>query len=147
MGLLKEDDPMHRRTIDYINKVAEAEGFTVSLEETHANQALLCAVHDACRSSEPEDLEALKNLAYELAWASRLSVQQGTFHKEPATEEELEHYHRLFNYAAPRLDIRDTEYRDAEPRELDIEYTVESDDDTVLKLKPGTQLGLFDEQS
>jgi len=135
--LLNESDPLHKRCIEYMNKLAERNGYTYSLEETHANRELLCAVWDACVNNT--DPEHLKSLCTALVEASRVGVLQGIQHAEPA---DIDEYHRLFNFVAPRLALNDTRFSEPGRVELGLTWSFEADDKAVEKLTPGKQLTL-----
>lgn len=134
------DDERTARCVRYMDKVAKTEGFSYSLQETHWNRAHLIALYDALKMDGVSNAQ-LKALSYELAQASRLSVMQGCTHPEP---KDMEEYSRLFHDPSPRLDLHDVLYEHPRPKDVVLSYSVDSDDDEMMKLKPGAQLSLFD---
>lgn len=68
-----------------------------------------------------------------------VSTQQGILHKEP-TEKEFARIKKLFCFTGDILDIHDTRFTPLEPRVLEIEYTIEADNKSALKLEPNVQM-------
>jgi hypothetical protein len=146
--LLKTDDQMHARVIAFMDEIAKRNKFKYCLEESHANRELLIAVWDMCNmtaaNQSKDNLDKLRELAYELVWASRMGEMMKCHFKEPDSET-MDDIRRLFNCSPLRLDYQDKRYVEIEPQLIsELKYTLETDDDSVLKLQPNVQMGLFE---
>ncbi len=141
-GLTAPLSEVQRRCVDYMQRVADTEGFELSLKPTHANQELMCALWDLTNSSE-SSVEKLKAMSYELAQLSKVPMMQGLKFPEPS-HEELEELERLFNRPIGVLNTCDSKYIPMEAHQIYIEFELESDDTEALKLTPNVQLSLFD---
>jgi len=150
MTLFKpESDPMHKRVIEFMDRVADEHKFRYSLDESLANRDLLIAVWEMCQitaaTQSRENLDRLRGLAYELVWASKMGEMMKCYHKEP-TPEDMERIQILFQYPLNRLDYEDVVWTNVPRVFVDVEYTIETDNEDVLKLQPNVQLKLFDEE-
>ena len=132
--MFENPNKKEKRCLDFIEAVAVKNGFEYSLVPSHRNRDLLCSLYDLCieaAAGKLEDMDTLKKLCIEIAYASMVSEQQGILHPEP---ESMEDYQILFGYVGSGLDITDTKYHPVEPRPTELKFTIEADAEYVLNL-------------
>lgn len=138
--MFSNPDPKTKKVVEYMEYYAEKHGYILEWQENSLNRDVYVLLRDAIDNDHPR--ETIKALAESMVVASSAPMMQGCLHPEPGPDL-LEEYQRLFNFIDPVLNLRDTKYRRPSGILMDIEYTIESDNEAILRDMPGVQLKLW----
>lgn len=141
--MLDISQPLHRRSVEYISKLARRDGVTVSLEPTPRNRMTLAALWEVMNGAAetPEVLASMKQLCDLLYLQSQVPSLQGIPQRYP---EEYDQHAALFKIPDPDRMFEDRRYMQPVARPVDgVQITFASDCEEPA-LTPDVQLSLFD---